>query len=216
MSDPVKESPRYRSALRTEQARATKSRILDAASHLFLKRGFTGTTVTAVAQAAGVAPETVYASLGGKRGLLEGVIDNAVSPDGASHDDDANEFASLATPRARLRAYVHFCCVVLARTSPFHHLTRGASDSESFAADLRARLLAERLANQTRHLRLLVGDALRDGLSVDAAAAQFCGLSSPELYHVMTSELGWSAEAHEKWLADLAEFSLLGGLISEV
>jgi AcrR family transcriptional regulator len=166
--------------------------------------------VTAVAEAAGVAPETVYAALGGKRGLLEGVIESAVTPGGASHDAAAEESAALPTPQARLRAYVAFCCAVLARTSPFHHVTRGAGDSEPFAVDLRARLLAERLANQTRHLQLLVGEALRPGLTLAQAAERFCALSSPELHHLLTSELGWPSDRHEAWLAELAGIELLG------
>jgi AcrR family transcriptional regulator len=210
MDDSVKASPRYRSTLRAEQARLTRSRILEAAARLFLARGFAGTTVVAVAEAAGVAPETVYASLGGKRGLLEGVIDNAGTPGGASHDEAAERCAALPSPQARLRAYVAFCCAVLARTSPFHHLTRGAADGEAFAVELRARLLAQRLANQTRHLQMLVGDALRPELTLAQAAERFCALSSPEHYHLLTSELGWTRDAHEAWLAELAEVALLG------
>lgn len=212
MSDPVK-SParRYRSSLRAEQASLTRHRILDAAASLFLARGYRGTTVTAVADAAGVAPETVYASLGGKRGLLEGVIENAITPGGRPPEEAVARLAELPTARERLRAYVGFCCGVLARTSAFHVVLRGASDSEDFAVALRARLLEQRLLRQKRHLRQLVGDALRPGLTVERAAESFCALSSPEMHHLVTSELSWTREAYEEWLASLAEAELLGG-----
>jgi AcrR family transcriptional regulator len=65
MAKPVKTQRRaYRSVLRAEQAEQTRRRILDAAGRLFIERGYAGTAITAVAQAAGVVPETVYGSLG--------------------------------------------------------------------------------------------------------------------------------------------------------
>jgi AcrR family transcriptional regulator len=211
MNEPVKHSVRrYRSQLRAEQASLTKERILEAAARLFLARGYRGTTVAAVAEEAGVAPETIYASLGGKRGLLEGVVANAATPGGASPDPIVAPMAEIPTARGRLRAYVGFCCSVLARTSAFHVVIRGASDSEDFAVVLRARLLEQRLLRQTRHLRLLAGDSLRPGLSLDKAAETFCALSSPEMHHLLTAELNWTREAHEEWLARLAEMELLG------
>lgn len=212
MNEPVK-SParRYRSRIRAEQANLTKERILEAAARLFLARGYRGTTVTAVAEEAGVAPETIYASLGGKRGLLEGVIESAIAPEGKSPDEPVARIADLPTARERLRAYVGFCCDVLARTSAFHVVIRGASDSEDFAVALSARFLEQRLLRQRQHLHQLVGDALRPGLTVERAADSFCALSSPEMHHLLTSELSWTRGAHEEWLASLAEAELLGG-----
>ena len=64
----VKRRRPYNSPLRAEQANGTRHRVLAAATDLFLQRGYTGTTITAVAEAAGVSPDTVYVSLGGKQG----------------------------------------------------------------------------------------------------------------------------------------------------
>ena len=62
----------YRSPLREAQAAATRTRILDAALDTFLERGYAGTSVAAIARAAGVSPETVYATFGTKRGIVAG------------------------------------------------------------------------------------------------------------------------------------------------
>ena len=35
-------------------------------------------------------------------------------------------------------------------------------------------------------------------------------ISSPELYDLMTQQLGWSAAHHQRWLADTAAHDLLG------
>src|SRR4029450_10691844 len=95
----------YRSRLRADQAQQTRRRVLEAALQLFVDRGYAGTTVAAVADRAGVSPETIYLSLGGKRGLLEGVIEAAITgPDEGGSEDESwwTALAHLPDPRARL------------------------------------------------------------------------------------------------------------------
>jgi AcrR family transcriptional regulator len=214
MAQPVKPQRRaYRSVLRAEQAEQTRRRILDAAGRLFIERGYARTTITAVAQAAGVVPETVYGSLRTKQALLEGVIEATIAgPEHASLDEQVNaRVEGLATPRERLRAYVDWICGVLARTSPVHAVIRGAADSEHFAASLRQRLLHERLANHARHLALIVEEShFRAGMSVNEAAQRFGALASPEMHHLLTADMGWSRGRHNTWLWESAATDLLG------
>ena len=100
MLDDVKGSRPYNSPLRAEQADQTRQRILTAAHDLFLERGYAGTKVQDVATAAGVSPDTIYVSLGGKKGLLEGVWAMAVTgpldPDG--RDQRERVLAIAASP----------------------------------------------------------------------------------------------------------------------
>jgi AcrR family transcriptional regulator len=74
----------YRSSRRVEQARRTRARILDAATSAFLERGYAGTTMRAVATAAGVSVPTVELGFGTKARLLKAAIDVAIVG-----DDDA-------------------------------------------------------------------------------------------------------------------------------
>ena len=60
MSDDVKPRRRYDSTRRQAQAARTRQDILAAAHDLFLERGYAGTTLAAIAKAAGVVVETVY------------------------------------------------------------------------------------------------------------------------------------------------------------
>jgi AcrR family transcriptional regulator len=210
---PVKPSRRrYRSPLRAEQAAQTRRRVCDAAFRLFVDHGYAGTTVAAVADAAGVSPETIYVSLGGKRGLLEGVIEIAIAgaDDGAA-DEHAwwSAVAQLPGAAERLAKLVEHSCGILARTRPVHAVIRGAADKEAFAAALGRRLLHDRLSNQTERVRAYLGEDLRAGLSVDQAGERYCVLASPELYHLLTVELGWTDEQHRRWLTDLLELELL-------
>jgi AcrR family transcriptional regulator len=78
MPQKVKTRRKYYSPLRADQAEQTRRRILEASFRLFVDRGYAGTTIAAVAEKAGVSPETIYLSLGGKRGPLEGVIETAM------------------------------------------------------------------------------------------------------------------------------------------
>jgi AcrR family transcriptional regulator len=200
----------YRSRLRADQAQETRRRVLESALQLFVDRGYAGTTVAAVADHAGVSPETIYLSLGGKRGLLEGVMD-ITGPHGSVADDDQwwSMVAQLPSAPERLDKMVEYSCRIMARTRPIHAIIRGAADKEAFAAALGRRLLQERLHNQTERIRHYVGEQLRPGLSVEEAGERYCALASPDLYHVLTVELAWTPDQHRHWLTHLLHTELL-------
>jgi AcrR family transcriptional regulator len=202
----------YHSPLRADQAQQTRRRVLEAARRLFVDRGYAGTTVAAVADHAGVSPETIYLALGGKRGLLEGVMDITGPHDTAADDDEWwTMVAQLPGAPERLDKMVEYSCWILARTLPIHAIIRGAADKEAFAAALGRRLLEERLANQTERIRRYLADDLRPELSAADAGERYCALASPELYHLLTVQLGWTAAQHRSWLTRLVQTELLGG-----
>ena len=137
--------------------------------------------MAAVAEAAGVSPETVYLSAGSKRGLLEGVMDITGPHESVAEDKEWwDRVAGLPTAADRLDSMVEYSCRIMARTERVHAIIRGAADQEAFAADLGRRLLQERLANQTDRIRRYLGDELRPGLSVDEAGQRYaCGQPRP-------------------------------------
>ena len=196
---------------RRAQAERNVEAILDAAERLLRQRS--QASIAAVAKEAGVSPETIYVSLGGKRGLLEGVIETAISGDeDRAAEDEAwwAEVAELPDAGRRLERNVEYSCDVLARTRPIHAVIRVAADQEAFASALGHRLLQERLAEQTQRVRRYLGCDLRAGLSISQAGQRYCALASPELYYLLTVELGWTAEQHRRWLTDLLKAELLG------
>jgi AcrR family transcriptional regulator len=203
---------RYNSPLRADQAEQTRRRILESALRLFAEGGYAGTTIAAVANDAGVSPETIYLSLGGKRGLLEGAIEMAITgAETRTAEGDAwwAKVAGLPTAPERLEKLVEYSCRILARTRPIHAVIRGAADKEPFAATLGRQLLHDRLTAQTERTRKYLGDDLKAGLSVDEAGQRYCVLASPELYYLLTVELGWTAEEHRGWLTELLKTELL-------
>ena len=214
MARPVNPPTRqYRSSLRQQQVQLTRRTVFAAAHRLFLERGFAATTVAAVAAEAGVSPETIYASLGGKRGLLEGVIESTIlGPDSLPLQQQIAwpRIEAMNNPHDRLAAFVQFVCDVLARTSPVHAVIRGASDSEEFAVALRERLLHQRVKDIRTHLRRTLPDGVHGGLSWKQASERLAGLASPELYHLLTVELGWTPRQHRDWLVGVVDTEVLG------
>ena len=65
-----RETRRYHSPHRKEQAEATRKEILDAAERLFVEYGYVATSMAAIAKEAGVALKTVYLAFETKSGLL--------------------------------------------------------------------------------------------------------------------------------------------------
>ena len=71
--------PERRHTYRQQQAQMTKDRIVAAARRLMAQRGWTPTTIDAIAEDAGVATATVYAAFGNKRALLDASRSSAPS-----------------------------------------------------------------------------------------------------------------------------------------
>ena len=65
----------YDSPLRRRQAAETRGNVVDAARRLFAAKGFPATTIADVAHEAGVSPQTVYGTFGGKPGLVVALVD---------------------------------------------------------------------------------------------------------------------------------------------
>ena len=139
--------------------------------------------VAAVAQAAGVSPDTIYVSLGGKQGLLEGVLSMArydpEDPGQRDQEHRRDEISALTDPQQRLRRLVELSCETLARISPVHAVLRGAADGHPFAAELYARMLGLRLQLQAQNLKSYPDTSLRPGLTAKQAAEHYSALLSP-------------------------------------
>jgi TetR/AcrR family transcriptional regulator, mexJK operon transcriptional repressor len=78
-----------------EEAEARDVRLLDVATRLFMERGFDGTSIDAVAEAAGISKPTVYARYRDKRDLfaavLRGRIRSWLAPVSAAAEAQATE-----------------------------------------------------------------------------------------------------------------------------
>src|SRR6188472_414189 len=66
---------------RRQRSRLTRRRVVDAATRLFVDRGYVATTIEDVASGAGVAVQTVYYVFGTKPNLLAAVLDASIVGD---------------------------------------------------------------------------------------------------------------------------------------
>mgnify|MGYP001234939501 CR=1 FL=1 len=211
MPEPVKRRP-YRSRRRQEQAEATRVRVLDAAGGLFLERGYEGASIAAIAERAGVSPETVYARFTTKRRLLGEVMRRAVRGDDplpVPEQEGPRAVAAATDQREQLRLFAEDVVRRLERAAPLVAVVAGAARSEPDLADLLARLHANRRENLATLVDALAGRGpLR--LPRDAALDTTWALTSPELHQLLTTLGGWSRTAYRDWLAaTLAELLLV-------
>jgi AcrR family transcriptional regulator len=209
MSERVKPRRPYRSSVRAEQAQRTRARILDAARTSFLERGFSATTIAAVAEQAGVAPETVYAAYRNKAGLLESVVLRGVHRDGESDDvldrRWVKELLGLPELPARLAALARHTAATVKLTSPMYAVIREAGELNG----LQRQLLEMRFREQHKVMAAIAkAESLPSGLTVEDAADTFSALASPELHHILTVDRGWSQRRYARWLERTVESAL--------
>jgi AcrR family transcriptional regulator len=198
---------------RSDRARATAARIVQAARDLFLERGYVATTIEAIAQAADVAVETVYARFRNKRTLLLAVVEDAVTEAGAVPLGERPELTQIAhepDARRRVQHAARLSRGMLGRISPVYALLQDAARTDDLLRDHVAEQVALRVAFQRKLIdSLRTNGALRTNLSAAAAAETYSALANPELYLLLTRLQGWTPAKYERWLADALQRLLL-------
>lgn len=202
---------RYRSALRQEQAEQTRQRVLDAAAALFEQRGYTGTTIAAIAEAAGVSEETVYARFRTKRTLLGELVRRAVrgpDPRPIPEQEGPRRLAAASDQHEQLRIFAADIALRLERAAPLVAVVAGAARSDPELADLFTRLHADRLKN----MHILIDALAANGplrRPHNQAIETAWALASPELHQLLTRTRGWTRRRYRDWLAASLEALLL-------
>jgi AcrR family transcriptional regulator len=192
----------------------TQTRIVAAARALFLERGFTETTITAIAEDAGVAPETVYSIYHTKAGLLDAVVRTAVRHDNEPEDPLRRTWVKrllrLPDVSARITAFARHTAQTTELTSPLYAMIASAGTGDDELDKLQRDLLDMRFEGQ-RAIMIALGpeSGLRSGLSSEQAADTFSALASPELHHLLTAGRGWSQRRYARWLEQTVTASLL-------
>ena len=95
----------YVSPLREQGATRTRELILRHATELFAERGYGRVTVADIASAAGVAPRTVFSSVGSKNDILNRIMDQGVVASG--YEQATQGVLALRMPEKVLEALAH-------------------------------------------------------------------------------------------------------------
>jgi AcrR family transcriptional regulator len=216
MSEDVKPRRRYDSTRRQAQAAQTRQDILAAAHRLFLERGYAGTTLAAIAQAAGVVVETIYRAYGSKAELLKAVVRAAVAGGAARAAVPPEQRPAIQAviaepdPRRQFELYAATQPGIHARAGPLLRVLVGAAAADPELAGVWAQLEQERLAGMGRFARQLADrGVLRPGLSADEARDLLWTLNSLAVHDLLVLERGWPPERYRDWLAATLTRALL-------
>jgi AcrR family transcriptional regulator len=174
---PVKRRP-YNSTRRQAQARETRAAIIRAARDLFVERGYGSTTVPDIARAAGVAIETIYASIGTKADLLHRAWDITVG-------GDDQDIVFHERPEA-----------VAIRDEP--DLARRLI--------LHAAMLEEMGRQRLVGIGVMAAEAAKTGqlaVSEEECRDVIWSMTDGMLWHRLVNERGWTNERFAHWLGQL-------------
>jgi TetR/AcrR family transcriptional regulator, regulator of autoinduction and epiphytic fitness len=196
----------YRSTRREAQARSTRRRVIEAATGEFLEHGYAGTTMRAIATAAGVAVPTVESLFGTKPRLLKAAIDVAIAG-----DDEPVAVLDRSWTAAALRSTTaeELLSIVAGVIAPAQVRSAGlvlavfegaATDSE--LAELSAQLIAQRARTAEWLVDRLAGIApLRDSCTRQEAIDTLWMLMDPAVFDRLTRQCHWTVEQYQRWLA---------------
>ncbi len=203
MSGPVKR--RYDASRRREGAARTRAAILDAARELFAERGYAATAMTAIADRAGVALDTVYASVGRKPRLARLLIETAISGTDQAVPAGQRDYvrAIQATPDAAAKITIY--AAAIAAIAPRMALVLGVIQEAARDEPELAALWAEIAERRAANMRLFVADLATVAplrLDPDQAADIVWATNAAEMYQLLVGERGWSPQRYEDFLAD--------------
>lgn len=207
---PVKDSAKrpYASALRDEQALATRRRIREAAERLFLADGYVATSMSAIAAAAGVSRPTVFNAFGSKVALLKAVADVRLAGDDAPVDllsrPDGRRITTATDPHELLAVQAWFAAEVMERVAPVIEVVAAAAATDPEANELLASMNEGRLFGMGAAVdRLVELDALRPDLDAMEAKEAVWLLGGLEPW-LLAKRRGWSRNRYEQWFLTCA------------
>jgi AcrR family transcriptional regulator len=195
----------------------SRQRLVVAAGEIFAEQGYTGATVNAIAERAGVSLPTLYSAWGSKRSLLRAHLELTMTGSSTAVTDGRwvpQVRAGLATeserdPGSGLRAVAAMFRALAERVGPVWPLYRDAAAVDPEIAQDHAEL--ERLRRETMAgvLANLDEQCLREGLTMDAAIDTLLVLASPATYQTLVVDRGYSWDEFEDWLAGILVAALL-------
>ncbi|MBV9944415.1 MAG: helix-turn-helix transcriptional regulator [Solirubrobacterales bacterium] len=195
-------------------AQRNQAEIAQTARRLFVERGYGMTTISDIAEATSVSPETIYKAFRSKRALLDAAItaairgDNETTPLRSRPVIDA--IRQEQDPRRQLEMYGNFLAEVNPQLAPLVRVMRDAATSDADVAAALTQLKADRLDGMSEFAALLAArGALRHGLSQTQAADVLWTLNSPELYELLVLERRWNKRRYAQWVTHQLAAALL-------
>jgi AcrR family transcriptional regulator len=200
---PVKR--RYDATGRRQAAGRTRADILNAARELFSERGYAATSMAAIADRAGVALDTVYASAGRKPELARLLIETAISGTDqaipAERRDYVQAIRAATDANTKIALYAAAITSIAPRLTLVLAIIQQAARDEPELAALWTEIAERRAANMRLFVAdLAAGHPLR--IDRDQAADIVWATNAAELYQLLVGQRGWAPQRYEHFLAD--------------
>lgn len=192
---------RYNSELRNRAADATKTRVLDAAKKLFMRRGIDGVTIVEIAEKAGIAPATIYALYKSKEGILRALMGAALF--GPQFQKVRAKLDGVADPVRLIALSAHVARAIYESESAALGLIRGTSAFSPALRKMEQEFEAIRFEMQGERVKLLFAQTKqRKGLKLNEARRIFWMYTSRDIYRMLVHEGGWTPDQYQQWLSD--------------
>lgn len=199
---------KYDSTRRQAQAEETRRQILAAAHKLFMERGYAGATIEAIATEAGVAPETIYAVFKNKKKILVNLI-NFLS---ATRAEEKTPLLQRAGPQAvaqerdqrrQLQMFAQIVANNLEGAAPISEIILVAAKTERDVDKIMRQLIKQRWQHMTVAVQQIASNGpFREKMDEAYATDIVWTLTSPEVFLLLTRDLGWPKEKYVQWLAE--------------
>jgi TetR/AcrR family transcriptional regulator of autoinduction and epiphytic fitness len=214
VTEPRVNSRPYEMSNRARQARETRRRIVEEAARLFVRDGYSATSISSIAEEAEVAVPTVYASLRSKANILRAVVELTVRGDDEtmplSSSADWQEIERQPDPREKLALFTRLHRQICDREAAVFAQLEAAAGADPEATELLAEHDELRHQTQSRLARNLHrSKQLTPGLTARRAADVIWTLASERTYLALVRDRGWKAEDYETWLNEQLVAALL-------
>jgi AcrR family transcriptional regulator len=181
--------------------------VLLAARELFVNNGYTPTTISDIAERAGVSPDTIYATVGPKPALLRELVETAISGTDqampAEQRDYVMRITAAGTAVDKITIYARAITGIQQRMAPVFLALRDAAATEPDCAELWHEIALRRATNMRAFAADLrsTGD-LRDDLSNEQVADIIWSMNAAEYWVLLVRERAWTPDQFTEWLID--------------
>ncbi len=200
---------------RRARAEATQWRIVKAAFGLFCERGYVGTTMMQIAEAAGVAVQTVYFTFNTKAAVLSRAYDFAVTGEGEPQlpwdQQWYREMVAATDVVEALRHLVSGAGDITRRLTPLYVVASGSATGDPEVAAVVDRHERWRVEGYRDMLEVLRAKApLRADLDTQRANDLLLLYAGMDVYHSLVEVQGWSHDEWDTWTRSTLADQLFG------
>ncbi|MGH9172549.1 MAG: TetR/AcrR family transcriptional regulator [Acidimicrobiales bacterium] len=186
-----------------EERRATRNRVIGAATALFAERGYTATTMADIARVAGVSMQSVYSAGRSKADLLHAAVDLAVAGDDQEvlvHERPLFQaVAAEPDPARQVQMLADLICTIQERSEFIRAAEREGAAVEPILAEHLQAAHRRRYETFRTGIAMLPADRLR--YSPEECTETAWAVASTDVFMLLRHVRGWTWAQILPWLA---------------